>query len=123
MNNVLALRRDRPALRREAFYTDEDIQWFDPRGRGPDWSDTRSRSLACLIRDDDGPALFLMFNADSEPVDFALPVLPRSGRWWVAVDTAEPSPGDSHATGEEGAVVNQASYAAGSHSSAVLVAR
>ena len=37
--NVLALRRDHPVLRREAFYTDEDIQWFDPRGRSPDWSD------------------------------------------------------------------------------------
>ena len=121
--DVLALRRAHPVLRREAFYTHEDIQWFDPRGRSPDWSDSRSRSLACLIRPEDGPALYLMFNADPEPVAFVLPVPPRPAPWRVAVDTAQPSPRDCHAAGEEGALASQTSYAVGSRSSAMLVAR
>jgi glycogen operon protein len=121
--NVLAIRRDHPALRREAFYTGEDIQWFDPSGRSPDWSDARSRSLACLIHGEDGPALYLMFNADRVPLDFVLPVPPRLGSWRVAVDTAQPSPRDFHAPGEEGALASQTSYALGSRSSAILVAR
>jgi glycogen operon protein len=121
--NVLALRRAHPMLGREAFYTDEDIQWFDPRGHRPDWSDSRSRSLACLIRAEDEPALYLMFNADPEPNSFVLPVPPRPGPWLVAVDTAQPSPRDCHATGEESVLASQTSYAVGSRSSAMLIAR
>jgi glycogen operon protein len=121
--NVLALRRAHPVLRREAFYTHEDIQWFDARGGGPGWSNPRSRSLACLIRAEDGPALYLMFNADSEPISFVLPEPPRPGPWRVAVDTAEPSPQDCRAAGEEGALATQTSYAVGARSSAMLVAR
>jgi glycogen operon protein len=121
--NVLALRRAHPVLRREAFYSDEDIQWFDPRGGSPDWFDSRLRSLACLIRAGEGPALYLMFNADPEPITFVLPAPPRPGSWRVAVDTAQPSPRDCHAAGGEGALASQTSYAVGSRSSAVLVAR
>jgi glycogen operon protein len=121
--NVLALRRAHPVLRREAFYTHEDIQWFDPHGRSPDWSDSRARSLACLIRAKDAPALYLMFNADPEPIGFVLPVPPRLRPWRVAVDTAQPSPRDCHAAGEEAALAIQTSYALESRSSAMLVAR
>ncbi len=120
---VLALRRAHPVLRREAFYTSEDIQWRDPRGESPDWSDSRRRSLACLIRAGEEPALYLMFNALPEPVTFALPAPPRPGRWRVAVDTAQPSPNDCHAAGEEGDLASQTSYAVGSRTSVVLVAR
>jgi len=120
---VLALRRAHPVLSRETFYTDEDIQWFDPRGGSPDWSDSRSRSLACLIRAEDGPALYLMFNADPEPITFVLPGPPRPGPWRVAVDTAQPAPRDCHAVGEEDALPSQAGYAVGSRSSVMLVAR
>ena len=35
---MLALRRAHPVLRREAFYTDQDIHWFNPAGKSPDWS-------------------------------------------------------------------------------------
>ena len=121
--DVLALRRDHPALRREAFYTGEDIQWFDPCGRSPDWSDTRARSLACLIRGEDGPALYLMFNADREPLGFVLPVPPRPGLWRVAVDTAQPSPEDAHVTGEEGIVPSQTGYGVAPRSGVILLAR
>ena len=67
---VLALRRAHPVLRREAFYTDEDIRWFNPGGNSPDWFDPRQKCLACLIRGQDGPDLYLMFNADTERIDF-----------------------------------------------------
>ena len=120
---ALALRRAHPALRREAFYTSENIQWRDPRGERPDWTDARRRSLACVIDAGDGPALYLMFNALPEPVTFALLPPPGLSRWRVAVDTAQPSPRDCHATGEEGDLADQASYTVGSRSSVVLVAR
>jgi glycogen operon protein len=121
--NVLAFRRDHPVLRRETFYTSEEIQWFDQHGHSPDWSDSRSRSLACLICGEDEPALYLMFNAEPEPLGFTLPVPPRPGLWRIAVDTAEPPSRDCHTVGEESALASQTSYAIGSRSSAILVAR
>jgi glycogen operon protein len=121
--NVLALRRAHPVLRREAFYAPGEIQWFDPGGRSPDWSDPHRRSLACLIRADDGPALYLMFNADPEPIAFAVPAPPRSGSWRVAVDTAQPSPRDCHDPGAGGALASPTRYAVGARSGVVLVAQ
>jgi glycogen operon protein len=119
---VLALRRAHPVLRREAFYTTGDIRWRDPRGESPDWLDPRRRSLACVIHAGEEPALCLMFNAEPEPVTFALPAPPRPGRWRVAVDTAQPPPRDCHAAGEEGDLASETSYAVGSCASVVLVA-
>jgi glycogen operon protein len=120
---VLALRRAHAVLRREAFYTDEDIQWFAPNGNSPDWSDFHQKCLACLLRGQDGPDLYLMFNAESEAVTFAVPP-PRSPCFWrLAVDTSQASPHAFCALGEEVAVANPTSYVVASRSSVVLVAR
>jgi glycogen operon protein len=120
---VLALRRAHPVLRREAFYADGDIQWRGPRDESPDWLDSRRRSLGCVIHGGEGPALCLMFNAEPEPVTFALPERPRPGRWRVAVDTGQPPPRDCHAEGEEADLASPTIYAVGARSSVVLVAR
>ena len=116
---ALAFRRAQPVLRREAFYRDQDIQWFDPSGKGMNWFDPRQKRLACLVRGLDGPDLYLMFNADSEPWCFVLP--PHAEAWLVAVDTAQPSPLDICAAGEERAFTDQEHYAVESRSCAVLV--
>ena len=121
--NVFALRRAHPVLRREAFYTDTDIQWFDPSGKSPDWSDSHQKTLACLIRAHEGPDLYLMFNAAAEPISFVLPPSRPPEQWRLIVDTAQPSPRDVCAAGEEPAITNPASYAVGARSSVVLMAR
>src|SRR5579864_9535468 len=58
---MLALRRAHPVLRREAFYTAKDVQWFNSSGNAPDWQDGHQHCLACLIRGQNGPDLYLMF--------------------------------------------------------------
>jgi glycogen operon protein len=121
--NALALRRAYPALRREAFYTDEEIQWFNPSGNSPDWFDASQRCLAFLIRTEDGPDLCLMFNAAAAPVTFVLPPVPRQGSWRLAADTSQPAPRDCCAPGEEAVLVNQTSHIVESCASVVLVAR
>ncbi len=121
--SMLALRTAYPVLRREAFYRENDIRWFDPEGRVPDWSDSRLRSLACLIDAEPGPALCLMFNADNVPLPFVLPAPPRIGGWQLAADTGLPSPRDTNEAGKETAIASPFSYVLESHSSAVLVAR
>ena len=94
-----------------------------PADGRPDWLDGRQKRLACLIRGEDGPDLYLMFNADTEPISFALPRPSRPGEWRLAVDTAQPSPRDVSAVGEEGALPNGTSYEMAARSGAVLVAR
>ena len=117
---VFALRREHAAFRREAFYSDRDIQWFDSSGGSPDWLDAGRKDLACLIRGQGGPDLYLMFNADVGPTSFVLPELARTGAWQIALDTAQPTISVDQPEGEP--VVKGASYAVASRSSAILVA-
>jgi len=106
---MLAFRRAHPVLRREAFYTDKEVNWFDASGKKPDWSDPRQKCLACLIH----TGLFLIFNAQDEAVTFALPPAP-SGSWRLSVDTF-------YAPAEESSLANQASFPVQSRSSVILV--
>jgi glycogen operon protein len=122
VRRVFAFRRSHEVLRREAFYSDRDIQWFNPNGQSPDWLDPGQKRLACLIHGQRGTKLFLMFNADTEPATFVLPELAGTRRWQLAIDTAQPSAEDSDSPEPNECVMNGALYAMGSRSSAVLVA-
>ncbi len=115
---LIALRRAHPILSREQFYTSEDINWFGPSQRPPDWNDPRAKAVACLIHDGASEALFLMFNASDGLVTFHAPVAPDRGRWWLAVDTSRDGPAGAGAPFLE----SLQPYALEPHSSAVLVA-
>jgi len=114
---VFAFRRSHPVLRREAFYTERDIRWFDVAGRPPQWNDPAQKRLACWIRNNSGPDLYLMFNADDTPAAFVLPER-ASGRWTLAIDTSEAAPASTSTGGTR--LVDDDAYALGSHSSAIL---
>ena len=118
---MIAFRRRHPILSREAFYTEADLNWFSPEGTVPNWSDPKQRQLACLIRGQAEPDLFLMFNAGTEAVTFALPVPPKAGRWHLAVDTGGPVPQDLLEGGQEIALENQQVYRARPQSSVILI--
>jgi glycogen operon protein len=85
---MIAFRRAHPVLRKEKFYTDEDIEWFAPDGVTPHWANPWQKSFACLIPGKTEPDLFLLFNAGTNPVDFYLPALPAGKIWRLAVDTS-----------------------------------
>jgi isoamylase len=120
---MLALRRAYPVLRKEAFYTAADLQWFFPDGSPPAWTDPASKSIACLVRSEGKPRLYLMFNSATDGVSFLLPRLQDPSRWFVAVDTGKDAPDDYHSPGEEMPVDLHARYDAGPRTSVVLVAR
>jgi isoamylase len=122
VKGMIAFRRNHPVLRQEAFYTADDIHWFNAWGADPDWSAANERHLACLILGRDEPALYLMFNAGTDAVTFALPGVPNGGRWCLAIDTALPSPQDLVQAGDEQALADQTVYQAGPRSSVILVA-
>jgi glycogen operon protein len=98
---MIAFRRAHPILSEERFYTDAEVRWIGPDGKSPDWTDPNGKQITCLIREDAGHALCLMFNAGSDSVDFDLPLVSPGVRWHLAVDTTRETPGDSFGMGEE----------------------
>ncbi len=119
---MLALRRAHPVLRHEAFYREQDIDWFNAAGKTPDWADARQQCLACRVRGQGGSDLYLMFNAATEAVIFNLPRLPQSS-WRLAADTARTPPNDIREPGEETALRDAARCGVEARSSVMLVAR
>jgi glycogen operon protein len=120
---MLAFRRAHPVLRQETFYAAEDVLWFNPSGKSPDWFNPRQRCVACRIRGQDASDLFLIFNAGTEAVEFVLPPSPSPRTWRIAADTAQPVQQDFYRPGDETALLNPASYTVQSRSSVILVSR
>jgi glycogen operon protein len=118
---MIAFRRAHAVLRREDFYTDEEIKWFAPIGDTPDWADQRQKSFACLIRGQSEPDLFILFNADTIPVDFSIPALPSGKIWRLAVDTFRPAPDDLFDPGKELSMKGQIGFRLEPRSSAILL--
>jgi len=120
---MLAFRRAHPILSKEQFYTEAEIHWFGPRGGLPNWADPKEKQLACLIHEDEKHALWLMFNAGAEKVDFGLPALPPADRWYRAADTGRQVPQDLFPAGEEPPWEDPQAYRLGPRSSAILLVR
>jgi glycogen operon protein len=119
--SMVAFRRAHPVLSKEQFYADEDIRWVGPRGGLPNWADPQERQLACLIPEDEQHSLYLLFNAGKIGSDFHLPPQHSLARWRIAVDTAQATPRDIFAAGEEPLLEDARVYRLGGHSSAILL--
>lgn len=89
---AVALRRRHGALRPPAWIAPDDpqIAWLTASGAVFDdgaWTDPSETAMAVLLAGPDAEdASVLVLIAPTEPVAFALP----EGRWWVALDAAEP---------------------------------
>jgi len=70
----------------------------------PGWDDPQARALAFTLGGQDGdPDLHILMNMYWDPLDFELPVV-SGRRWFRAVDTSQPSPGDIADPGSESPV-------------------
>jgi isoamylase len=118
---MIGFRHAHSVLRKEVFYTDADIKWFAPSGGTPGWEDQRQRSFTCLILGQTEPDLLLLFNADSNPVDFSIPALPPGKIWRLAADTSRPAPEDLFDPGKEPSIQGQIRFRLESRSSAILL--
>lgn len=118
---MIVFRRGHPVLRRETFYTEADIRWFAPNGSSPDWADQRQKSFACLILGQTEPDLFLLFNADTRPVDFSIPALPAGKIWRLAVDTSRTAPDDLFDPGKEPSMQAEIGFRLEPRSSAIFL--
>ena len=107
---MIAFRLAHPVLSEEGFYTSAQVQWFSAQGGLPNWGNSQEKQLACLIHESQERAIFLMFNAGMDAVDFKLPPAKPGTGWHVAVDT-------SAETGQEGS----SAYRLSARSSAILI--
>jgi isoamylase len=122
-HGMIAFRRAHPILSKEQFYTDAEIHWFSPQKGLPNWADPKEKHFACLIHEGEHNALYLMFNASNDAVDFVLPPAPYGSRWHLAVDTSCETPQDLFTAGEEPLLEDLQTYHLSPRSSAILLAR
>ncbi|MGA7800986.1 MAG: glycogen debranching protein GlgX [Gammaproteobacteria bacterium] len=120
---MIAFRGAHPILSREQFDTEAAIQWFGPQQGLPDWTDPQAKHVACLIHEDEQRALFMMFNAGADAVDFRLPAVPSGARWHLAADTSGEALQDLFAAGEEPLWEDAQTYRLGPRTSVILLAR
>jgi isoamylase len=120
---MIAFRRAHSVLRKEAFYTEADLKWFNFNGSAPNWRDPQQRSLACLVFSQGEGDLYLMFNASTNPVTFTLPQITNGRSWCLAVDTSRPVPDDIADAGKEAPLAAQGAYQAAPRSSVILLSR
>ena len=106
---MIAFRKAHPGLRRRKYLIGWDgraavttrVRWHGVELDQPDWSES-SRTLALtLTRAADDVALHIVLNAHDAPLSFAVPPSSSRRRWWRAIDTAQASPADALAPGEE----------------------
>lgn len=115
LRRLIAFRKAHPSLRQREFLASadtvgggyQDISWHGVTPWNPDWS-ASSHTLAFMLCGHHeaacgGPGHFLYcaFNMYSEPLEFALPVLPPGRHWHRVADTALESPDDFRDSGEE----------------------
>jgi hypothetical protein len=74
-----------------------------------------------LIREEEGKALYLMFNAADVAVDFALPILEGETHWQASIDTGREAPDDILAASEHVSLKDTQSYHLSPHSGAILL--
>ena len=91
---LILFRKRHRVLSLEQFYRPEEITWFSPDGRVPDWQ--ADSVLGCHIhRHKEGEqALCLLFNPGVRALDFRLPPLPGESLWTKVIDTAASPPKD-----------------------------
>ncbi|SMF27683.1 glycogen operon protein [Tistlia consotensis] len=121
---MAGVRRRFATLRSDAFYSEDEVRWFDCDGQPPDWQAPHG-TLGMLIRsgesaNDDRPLLLcILFNAGEAPVGFVLPPSPEP--WRVVFDTAKAPPEDIRASGEEPCLPRQSRYGLEGRSMAMVV--
>jgi len=99
--NVIRLRRERPELRRQTFFTGavlpdgvKDIIWYAPAGHEmaeADWQASDSHCLGAVIGGEDGRTPVLMvINAGPDPVPFIMPSANAVSAWRTILHTSAP---------------------------------
>ena len=134
---MIAFRKAHPGLRQPEFLAERDqigsgypdISWHGVLPWHPDWSGS-SRTLAFMIcgrhhefMGGNPHFIYVVLNMYHEPLNFGLPVLPKTIRWHRFADTALPAPEDICEPGGEKLLKIQKSYPVREWSVVVLLGK
>jgi glycogen operon protein len=100
-----------------------EIRWLVSQDGSPNWSDPKERQFACLVHEDERRALYLMFNASADGVDFGVSPLLPGVQWHPAVDTSRQGSQELSPAAEEPLWEGLRTYHLSPRSSAILLAR
>ena len=87
------IRKRHPQLTRNAFYTHDEIRWFNAQGHDIDWNSPDNLFGAMIFDEKGSPALCILANALDREVSFSIPDSFNStgiSRLRIIVDTAVP---------------------------------
>jgi glycogen operon protein len=105
---IIRFRKRHPSLHRSRFFTGQmndrglaDIAWHGCQLNAPGWTDPQARALAFTVAGlGEDPDVHVMLNMYSDALDFEIPTV-KGRKWYLAVDTAQPSPQDIADAGKE----------------------
>jgi glycogen operon protein len=105
---MIDFRKRHPAVHRCRFFDGKinerglpDVSWHGCELLHPGWDDPNARALAFTLAGCSEEAdIHAILNMDWEALDFEIPAL-KGRQWYLAVNTAEPSPGDIAEPGQE----------------------
>jgi glycogen operon protein len=106
--NMIRFRKRHAAVRKDQFFDGsvnerglKDVAWHGTKLNHPGWDDPEARAFSMTLAGFDGDDdIHVMFNMFWDSLEFELPVGPGR-RWYLAVDTAQPSPHDIPDAGSE----------------------
>jgi len=91
---MIAFRNDNPAVKREHFLREQDIEWHGMKPGCPNW-DYEGRFIAFSLKDDKGrDDIYIAFNAHHFPVTVQMPQPRRGHRWHCIANTVLQPPYD-----------------------------
>lgn len=121
---MIRFNREHRLFQEERFWTSDgspDVLWHATHLYQPDLGDA-SHSLARELQyPEHGEHLYLMLNADWEPLTVELPTVPSGQQWHRVVHTALPSPDDMAEPGTEPHVA-ESTYRVEARSVVILLA-
>lgn len=79
-HSLIEFRKNYPLLRRDKFLSEKDVTWHGLAPFNPQW-DNDNRFVAFTLNVEDGPDLYVAFNASHDPLTLTLPP-PRKGTAW-----------------------------------------
>lgn len=92
--SLIEFRRNYPLLRRDNFLSEQDVSWHGLQPMNADWGNDNRFVAFTLNIPNEGPDLYVAFNANHIPLNITLPA-PRPGTsWHWIVNTHNPSPDD-----------------------------
>lgn len=92
--SLINFRKNEPLLGKDVFLSDKDVSWHGLTPNHPDWDKDNGLVAFSLNIPDQGPQIYVAFNASHVPLTLNIPPTNKGQSWHWVVNTHNPSPED-----------------------------